>query len=383
MSVRLRLTLTYAALLVVCGTLLLAASYGLVARSLDHAPAQHAAPQQVGYDGDVAVSQPAPALQADDRVLADLRTNYALALVAVAMGSVALGWLLAGRALRPIGAIAATAREVSGDSLGRRVALDGPADELQELGDTFDTMLGRLDAAFASQQRFVANASHELRTPLAAIRTEVDVALADPDASADDLRATAERVRAATDRSARLIESLLTLARSDGAPAARTDTIDLAAAVEHGVDGVAGELRERGIRIERDLRCARTRGDRRLIERLAANLVENAVRHNFDGGWIELSTSVAGGRARLHVSNSGERIADDRVDQLVEPFQRLSRHARGSGAGLGLSIVRSVAEAHGGSLRVAARADGGLTVDVDLPAVLTEPLIRAPYAGAR
>src|SRR3954451_1498077 len=267
MSVRLRLTLTYAALLVVCGTLLLAASYGLVARSLDHSSAQHPAPQQVGYDGDVAVSQPAPAAQADDRVLADLRTNYALALIAVAMGSVALGWLLAGRALRPIGTIAATARKVSGDSLARRVALDGPGDELQELGDTFDTMLGRLDAAFASQQRFVANASHELRTPLAAIRTEVDVALADPDASADDLRATAERVRAATDRSARLIESLLTLARSDGTPAARTETVDLAAAVEHGVDGVTGELRERGIRIERDLRCARTRGDRRLIER--------------------------------------------------------------------------------------------------------------------
>ena len=382
MSVRLRLTLTYAALLVVCGTLLLAASYGLVARSLDRTPTQPV-PQQVDYDGRVGVSQPPPAQQAGDAVLADLRANYALALIAMAMGSVALGWLLAGRALRPIGAIAATARGVSGDSLDRRVSLEGPADELKQLGDTFDTMLGRLDAAFASQQRFVANASHELRTPLAVIRTEVDVALADPDASAAELRATAERVRAATDRSARLIESLLTLARSDGTPAARTETVDLAAAVEHGVDGVTGELRERGIRVERDLRCARTRGDRRLIERLAANLVENAVRHNVDGGWIELWTSAAGGRARLRVSNGGERIPDDRVGELVEPFQRLSRHARGGGAGLGLSIVRSVAEAHGGSLRVAARADGGLTVDVELPAVLTEPLTRAPYAAAR
>ncbi|MEA2444812.1 MAG: hypothetical protein QOJ12_2104, partial [Thermoleophilales bacterium] len=355
---------------------------GLVARSLDRAPAP-AVPQHVDYEGRVVISDPAPAAQVKGSVLADLRANYALALFAMATGSVALGWLLAGRALRPIGAIAATARGVEGESLDRRVALEGPADELKQLGDTFDAMLGRLDSAFESQQRFVANASHELRTPLAVIRAEVDVALADPDASAAELRATAERVRAATDRSTRLIESLLTLARSDGMPAARTDTIDLAVAVEHGVEGVACELRERGIRIERDLRCALTRGDRRLIERLAANLVENAVRHNRDGGWIELSTYVADGSARLRVSNGGDRIPADRVDELVEPFQRLSRHAPGSGAGLGLSIVRSVAEAHGGSLRVAARAEGGLTVDVELPATLTEPLTHAPYAAAR
>jgi signal transduction histidine kinase len=382
MSVRLRLTLTYAALLVVCGTLLLAVSYGLVSRSIDRAPAQPV-PQQVDYEGQVPISRPTPAAQVKDSVLADLRANYALALLAMTMGSAALGWLLAGRALRPIGAIAATARDVSGDSLDRRVALDGPADELKQLGDSFDMMLARLDRAFASQQRFVANASHELRTPLAVIRAEVDVALADPDASAEELRTTAERVRAATDRSARLIDSLLTLARSDGTPAARTDTVDLAAAVEHGIDGVAGELRDRGIRVERDLRCARTRGDRRLLERLAANLVENAARHNVDGGWVALSTSVAGGRALLHVENGGARIPDDRVDELAEPFQRLSRHARGSGAGLGLSIVRSVAEAHGGSLRLAARSDGGLAVDVELPAVLTESLTHAPYAAAR
>jgi signal transduction histidine kinase len=382
MSVRLRLTLTYAALFVVCGTLLLAASYGLVARSLDRAPAQPV-PQQVDYEGHVVISEPAAAAQVKGSVLADLRANYALALLAMAMGSGALGWLLAGRALRPIGAIAATARGVEGDSLDRRVALEGPTDELKQLGDTFDAMLGRLDSAFESQQRFVANASHELRTPLAVIRAEVDVALADPDASAAELRATAERVRAATDRSSRLIESLLTLARSDATPAARADTIDLAAAVDHGVDGVAGELRERGIRVERDLRCARTRGDRRLIERLAANLVENAVRHNTDCGWIELSTSVADGRARLRVANGGDRIPADRVAELVEPFQRLSRHAPGSGAGLGLSIVRSVVDAHGGTLRVTARAEGGLSVDVELPAVLTEPLTHAPYAAAR
>jgi hypothetical protein len=215
------------------------------------------------------------------------------------------------------------------------------------------------------------------------IRTEVDVALADPDASAAELRATAERVRAATDRSDRLIEALLTLARSDGAPAAPTDTVDLAAAVEHGIDGVAGELRASGIRIERDLGCARVRGDRRLLERLAANLVENAARHNVPDGWVRLTTAVADGRARLSVENSGQTIPPDRVPVLVEPFQRLSRHAPGSGAGLGLSIVRSVAEAHGGSLQIAARPGGGMRVAVELPAILTESLTPGAYAAAR
>jgi signal transduction histidine kinase len=381
MSVRLRLTLMYAGVLVVCGALLLAASYGLVARSLDGAQAVRPAPQQVDAPGQLEVSRQVTA-QVQDNTLADLRANYVLALVAMAMGSGALGWLLAGRALRPLHAIAATARGVSGDSLDRRVALDGPSDELKDLGDTIDTMLGRLDDAFASRQRFVANASHELRTPLAVIRTEVDVALADPDASAAELRATAERVRAATDRSDRLIESLLTLARSDGAGTAQTDTVDLASAVEHGIDGVAPELGERGIAVERDLRCARIRGDRRLVERMAANLVENAARHNVPGGWVDVSTWAEDGHACLRVENSGTQIPADRVDELVEPFQRLSRHAPGSGAGLGLSIVRSVAEAHGGSLRVASRPDGGLLVDVELPAALTQPLTPAPYVPA-
>jgi signal transduction histidine kinase len=371
-SVRLRLTLMYAGMLVVCGALLLVASYGLVARGLD-AGAPAPVRRQVDSEGRMEISQP-PVAQLHDDTLADLRANYALALVAMALGSGALGWLLAGRALRPLHAIAETARGVSADSLDRRVALAGPSDELKDLGDTVDTMLARLDSAFASRQRFVANASHELRTPLAVIRAEVDVALADPDATAEDLRGTAERVRAATFRSERLIESLLTLARSEGARPEQREAVDLAAAVEHGVDGVAAEVREAGLELRRDLRCTRTRGDRRLLERLAANLVENAVRHNVSGGWIELSTSAADGRAHLTVENSGRPIPPERVGELVEPFQRLARHAPGSGSGLGLSIVRSVVDAHDGSLRVAARDDGGMRVDVELPALLTERL---------
>jgi signal transduction histidine kinase len=385
MSVRLRLTLMYAGVLVICGALLLAVSYGLVARSFDDAPAPPPVVQgPAGTESQLQIGEQVRA-QVQSQSLHDLRLNYALALLAMTLGSVALGWLLAGRALRPIQSIAATARGVGRDSLDRRVALDGPGDELKELADAIDTMLGRLDDAFAAQQRFVANASHELRTPLAVIRAEVEVALADPDASAGDLRETAERVRAATDRSERLIESLLTLSRSDAAAVARPDAVDLAAAVELALDGVATEIREHGIQVRADLGCARAQGDRRLLERLVANLVENAVRHNADGGWIAITTERADGdgAARLRVENSGTFVPPERVPELLEPFQRLSRHAPGSGAGLGLSIVRSVADAHGGSLSVAARPDGGLRVDVELPPALSNRLIEPAYAAVR
>jgi signal transduction histidine kinase len=378
-TVRLRLTLLYGAVLVLCGALLLGASYLLVKRNLDVDPATIRAltNQRLGLPDNGA---PPPAFEAErieitrqvqadlsDQALHDLREQYLLALVAMALGSLALGWVLAGRALRPLADITSTAQRVSEDSLDQRIALHGPDDELKELADTFDGMLARLDAAFATQHRFVANASHELRTPLAVIRTEVDVALADPDATADDLRAMAERVRDASDRSERLIESLLTLARSDAATP-RQDHVDLAAAVELGVEGVAAEIRERGLSVRKSLEHAPVKGDRRLLERLVANLIENAVRHNVPGGWIEVSTAVEGDNACLHVANGGHAIDPDTATRLVEPFERGARHARGSGSGLGLSIVRSVADAHGGSLCVEARPEGGgLDVTVSLP----------------
>ena len=385
MSVRLRLTLMYAGVLVACSVLLLAASYGLVARSFDSAPVAPAPPSgAVTSESQLRIGEQVRA-QVESESLHDLRLNYALALFAMALGSVALGWLLAGRALRPIESIAAAARDVGRDSLDRRVALDGPEDELKDLADTIDGMLGRLDDAFASQQRFVANASHELRTPLAVIRAEVDVALADPDASAAELRETAERVRTATERSERLIESLLTLSRSEADAVARPEAVDLAAAVELALEGVAGELREQGIEVRTDLGCARAQGDRRLIERLVANLVENAARHNAPGGWIAVTTRRGDGDrlARLRVENSGTVVPSERVDGLLEPFQRLARHAPGSGAGLGLSIVRSVTDAHGGSLSVEARPEGGLRVDVRLPAALSERLTEPAYSSSR
>ena len=381
MSVRLRLTLTYAGVLVVCGALLLAVSYGLVARSIDTTAVAPPAsgPDAISYEGQVQVREQVSA-QIQDDALGSLRLNYALALAAMAMGAVALGWLLAGRALGPLHAIAATARGVGRDSLDRRVRLEGPADELKGLGDTIDGMLARLDGAFASQQRFVANASHELRTPLAVIRAEVDVALADPDATVQELRATAERVRAATDRCERLIESLLTLSRSEADAAARPDIVDLAAAADLGLEGIRGELRDAGLAVRRDLTAAAVRGDRRLIERLVANLVENAVRHNVPGGWLAVEAGVTDGVAHLRVENTGPIVAPERSDALLEPFQRGSRGAPGSGAGLGLSIVRSVAEAHGGRIAVNARSGGGLVVGVQLEAALSRNLTPRTYA---
>jgi signal transduction histidine kinase len=389
MSVRLRLTLMYAGVLVVCGALLLAASYGLVARSIDSEPSAPPAvlAPEVGGGPVTSESQLQIRRQVREEIendtLSDLRLYYLLALTAMAMGAVALGWLLAGRALRPVHAIAATARDVSRDSLDRRVGLDGPEDELKDLADTIDTMLGRLDDAFANQQRFVANASHELRTPLAVIRAEVDVALADPDASAEELRSTAERVRAATERSERLIESLLTLSRSEADAAAKPELIDLAAAAELAIEHVEPELRANGLELRTNLQRASAKGDRRLLERLVANLVENAARHNVPGGWVAVSTRLTGAHAGLTVENSGPVVPGDRVGDLLEPFQRLSRHAPGSGAGLGLSIVRSVADAHGGSLDVAARPEGGLRVDVRLPAALSKQLTERAYAVIR
>jgi signal transduction histidine kinase len=280
---------------------------------------------------------------------------------------VLLGWAVAGRVLRPLQHITATAQRVSQDNLDERIGLEGPRDELKELADTFDGMLGRLSGAFASQRRFVANASHELRTPLSVIRTEVDVTLADPDATNAELRAMAETVRDATLATERLIQALLTLARSEGG-IARRDPADLADGARVAIEQSASEAAALGLDVRSALEPAPVLGDRRLLERLVANLVENAIRHNRAGGMVEVRTSQAAGRSVVEVRNDGSVVPAESVASLLEPFQRLDRGARGDGAGLGLSIVRSVAEAHGGSVELRARPSGGLVVRVSLPA---------------
>jgi signal transduction histidine kinase len=305
--------------------------------------------------------------QLETAALNQIAAQSGAALAVMALVSIGLGWLVAGRVLRPLAAITATARRLEGSTLHERLHFQGPQDELKELADTFDQMLGRLDAAFETQRRFVANASHELRTPLAIARTEVDVALADPDTAPDELRAMAGRVLEANQRSERLIEGLLTLARSERQLRAR-EPVDLSVAAADALEVAAREVERLGLRVSRMLGAAPVAGDRALLERLVANLVENAVRHNRPGGWVEVDTGRAGPLAVVRVANGGPPIPPDQVATLFEPFRRLEADRTGSdrGAGLGLSIVKAVAAAHGGRATARPLEDGGLEVTVEL-----------------
>ena len=404
-TIRLRLTLIYGGLFLAAGAVLLTLNYALVRRGLE----RQSGPIGVSVDAGVAgaaTSQPdtfqpgtfqhlvGPGPQVitpdgrpieevllryqselEDTALHELVVQSSLALGLMALGSVGLGWVVAGRALAPLTRVTATARRLSQDNLHERLALVGPEDELKELADTFDAMLARLESAFESQRRFVANASHELRTPLAIQRTLVDVALADPDTSPDDLRVMAVALRDAVDRSERLIEGLLVLARSEQGNIPQ-DAVDLAVVAGVALDQSAAEAAGRGLHVDRRLEPTPVTGSRVLLERLVGNLVQNAVRHNVADGWVKVETGPPG---RVRVTNTGPIVPADQVADLFEPFRRLApdRVDSSRGVGLGLSIVRSVARAHGGDVLAVPRATGGLDVTVSLqpgppPAGLTE-----------
>jgi signal transduction histidine kinase len=390
-TIRLRLTVLYGLVFLVTGAVLLTIGYEFVRHNLNGPASFREELSRLGLRPRPAIGGPfgpgspeAGVIEALRRQLrADalhrLLIEYLLALGVMTMVSVAAGWLLAGRALRPLRQITATARRVSGANLGERIALSGPADELKELADTFDGMLGRLDAAFASQRHFVANASHELRTPLAIIRTEVDVTLADPGAPVEELRAMGEAVRETIDRCERLIDGLLFLARSEAA-SGREEPVDMASLAGDCITDLRARAVQASVSVRDALEPAWTRGQPELIERMIANLLENGLRHNVPGGYLDVATRVAGGRASLVVRNGGPRIDPADAAALTEPFRRL---ARGDGGfGLGLSIVRSVAEAHAGSVLLRAPSDGGLEVTVELPA-LGEPANVAPAQRSR
>jgi signal transduction histidine kinase len=376
LSLRARLTALYAGLFLAAGVLLLGVSYALVARSLtdDAAQLERIAVEQFGIDEGVAAEQElrsAVREQVADGALADLRWQYGLALVGITGLALLLGWAASGRALRPIREITETAQRISEHRLDQRIGLEGPDDELRRLADTIDGMLARLDAAFESQRRFVANASHELRTPLTVMRAEIDVALSNPDPDPDELRGMALTVREATRRSEHLIESLLTLARSD-AGSLRREAVDLAAAARLAIDELAVEVRERRLQVRAILQTAPAAGDQRLLERLVANLAQNAVRHNHPGGFVELSTERTSDAVSVRVSNSGPLLRTSHEDRLLQPFERDEATSGDEhGIGLGLSIVRSVVRAHDGELRLAPREGGGLEVEVELPAART------------
>jgi signal transduction histidine kinase len=344
MSVRVRLTAAYALLFCATVGLLLGASYWLLDRHFHRTLSDGAA-------GD--------ALRA-------VGLQYLLAFGGTVLLALAAGWIIAGRALAPIGRMTAFARRVSGERLDERIALEGPADELRELADTLDAMLDGLSESFGAQRRFVANAGHELRGPLTVIRTQAEVALADPDASPGELRAMGEAVVDACRRAEALLEGLMALARSQRALVAR-EPADLAPGARAAVAAVAAEARAADVRVRLDARSAPTLGDRRLLDRLVVNLVENAVRHNTPGGTVEVATSTRGDRAAVRVTNTGHLLLDESVARLTEPFERLGRPADARGAGLGLSIVQSVAEAHRGEVHLVARDGGGLEAEVLLP----------------
>jgi signal transduction histidine kinase len=295
----------------------------------------------------------------------------AFPLVVVAAGLVS--WWLVGRVLEPLHAVTATARRLSAESLDTRLELSDARGEVAELAAGFDAMLDRLQAAFEAQRRFVANASHELRTPLAVLRTEVDVTLADPDADVDELRRMGDVVREASRRADDLIAGLLLLARSEAPSAvdpAAARTVDLADLVVPALAAMRTEATRRGLRVREQRAPAPTVGDPVLLERVAGNLVENAVRHNVPAGWVEIRTGVRGASAELYVSSGGPEIAPERVEELFEPFRRgpVDRTADTPGSGLGLSIVRAVVHAHGGTVVAEPVSGGGLTVVVRLPA---------------
>ena len=296
-----------------------------------------------------------------------------------------LGWAVSRRVLRPLAAVTTAAQAASQENLGQRLALAGPPDELKELADTFDAMLTRLDAAFSSQRRFVANTSHELRTPLTEMRTLIDVTLAKPAGSAAQLEPVLAAIGAAVDRSEELIEALLTLARSDRGPGP-AEAVDLPTAVEDAIDLAGPAAAARQIQISAALQDAQVSGDRVLLERLVSNLVGNAVQHNVPGGWVLASTRTEAGAAEITVSNGGEHIPADQVTGLFEPFRRLAgRTGSRPGSGLGLSIVASVAKAHGGRAEARARPDGGLDVQITLPATANGhgPLPRQSLTAGR
>jgi signal transduction histidine kinase len=405
-TVRLRLTLVYSALFLVLGAALLAITYLLVSKSLPAGPitagASATAPSATAPSAP-ASSAPAPPsaavffrsrtgschlsaplvgppgqLQAQaqrclsEQRAAELRqllTESGIALAIMAVVSIGLGWLVAGRMLGKLRTITAAARSVSARNLHARLAMAGPEDELKELGDTFDGLLARLEAAFGAQRQFVANASHELRTPLARQRTLIEVALADPEPSIASLRDVCQRLLVTGEEQERLIEALLTLARSQRGLDRRAP-VELASIADRALRAQWPEAESRGLTVTASLQSAPALGDVPLAERLVTNLVENAVRHNVPRGAVDVSTGTWAGRAILSVFSSGAPIPPDQVDRLFQPFQRgVSRDRTGGrdGLGLGLSIVTAIAEAHGAWVQAHALPDGGLGIRVGFP----------------
>ena len=370
-TVRLRLTAWYSGLFLLSGAALLAITYGLVVQALVGDSASTIScrlPPLSGCHTTGAQQARALALRGHAAMLHDLVSRSVIALAVLAVLSIALGWFIAGRALRPLRTITAAARQISATNLNERLALGGPHDELRTLGDTFDGLLARLEAAFTAQRHFIDNAAHELRTPLARQRVISQVALADGDASAETLRTAHERVLASGAQQQQLIDALLTLARGQ-AGLDRREPFDLADLASKVLGDLEPEAKLRNLTVHATLTPAPAAGSPELAQGLTANLIDNALRHNAPGGQVEVTTDTKDSRSVLSVANTGPTVPAEAVDRLFQPFQRLAtdRTSRGEGVGLGLSIVQAIAQSHGANILARPQPDGGMLIEVSFP----------------
>jgi signal transduction histidine kinase len=371
-TVRWRLTLLYSALFLTCSAALLAITYWLFTKfTFGYYPPT---PNAV-LDG----SPPNPAIVAFTHALSRqrsvdlhrLQVGYGVALAIMALVSGVLAWLVAGRVLAPLRTITATAERISDTNLNERLAMPGPRDELRLLADTIDRLLERLEASFDAQRRFVANASHDLRTPLAMMRTTLDVAIAKPGGVPVQTRELDADLRVDLDHADRLLDSFLTLARAQNGQLDEHDRVPLEPLVTGALTARADQITAKGLTVETHLAAAEVAGSPTLLRRMVENVIENAVRHNQPGGSVEITLMpLSGQQARLIIDSSGPALDQSAVAELAQPFTRLGQDRTGSqnGHGLGLSIVAAVAAAHGGSLELHARAEGGLRVQITVAA---------------
>jgi signal transduction histidine kinase len=385
-TVRLRLTLLYSALFLLSSAVLLGLTYLLVRHSTGNflLVGGPTPPGSAGLE-DAARSLAAEAARRRDDFVEQLLIQSGIALAIMSVVSIALGWVVAGRALRPLRTMTATARRISHDNLHERLALAGPDDELKRLADTIDDLLARLQAAFEAQRRFVANASHELRTPLAMMRTSLDVATGKPGPIPVEVTALGDKLREGLDQADRLLEGFLALSRAQHGELGDQLPVSLAALAAAAVEAREDEIAARGlgVRVDAGTGDARVRGSETLLAQLVANLVDNAVRHNVAGGWLSVAAHAEGAVATLVVESGGARLDARRVQELTQPFRRLGAERVGTGSerglGLGLSIVAAIASAHGGRVALDAREGGGLRATVRLP--LAQRALPAPGAG--
>src|ERR1022692_658128 len=360
-TVRLRLTALYGVLFLLSGIVLLA---------IPNSEGQSRYTSvRVASNGGGQASIDQLRLQEGAAVSHQFLVGSVIALGIMAVVSVVLGWMIAGRVLRPLREMTAAARRISEDNLHERLAVPGPGDELKDLADTIDGLLERLEGAFAAQRRFVANASHELRTPLATMRASLDVALTDPRPTLAAYQATCEDVLEASEQQEQLIEALLTLARSQRG-LDRRQPVDLADITIDALHSREPDAAARGLAVSFSITAAPVLGDARLLQRLAANLIDNALRHNIPGGRLDVQVTACAGHATLKITNTGPDVPGGQATRLLQPFQRLSasRTASDEGLGLGLSIVAAIAKAHHATLTVNPGRRGGLDIEIIFPA---------------